>query len=139
MPLYRSMKSRQNFAKTFGVINVAIVVVIALYTSVGFLGESFVQHLVLLINLIWTLGYLKYGDSVEASITLSLPNEPLYESVQLMYAIAITFSYPLQLYVAIHLIWPFIEKKLQESKTTNITICISDYLFRAFLVTITCK
>jgi proton-coupled amino acid transporter len=115
------------------------VVVIALYTSVGFLGESFVEHLILLINLIWTLGYLKYGDSVEASITLSLPNEPLYESVQLMYAIAITFSYPLQLYVAIHLIWPFIEKKLQESKTTNITIYISDYLFRAFLVTITCK
>jgi len=115
------MKNRENFAKTFGVINTAIVVVIALYTSIGFLG------------------YLKYGDDVEASISLSLPNEPLYECVQLMYAIAITFSYPLQLYVAIHLIWPNVEKKMQESKMSNTNIHISNYLFRAFLVSITCK
>lgn len=121
MPLYRSMKSRENFAKPFGVINIAIVVVIALYTTIGFLG------------------YLKYGDEVEASITLSLPNELLYDCLQLMYSIAITFSYPLQLYVAIHLIWPYFEKRMQQSKVTNTTIFITDYLFRAFLVTITCE
>ncbi len=41
MPLYISMKNRENFAKPFGVINRAIVVVIVFYTTVGFLGKQF--------------------------------------------------------------------------------------------------
>jgi proton-coupled amino acid transporter len=139
MPLYRSMKNRENFAKPFGVINIAIVVVIVFYTTIGFLGKLFDSK-----NFIWfflntILGYLKYGDSVEGSITLSLPNEPLYDSVELMYSTAIVASHALQLYVAIHLLWPHIKNKLEESRTSNRMINISDYLFRAFIVSLTCK
>ena len=121
MGLYRSMKRREHFAKTFGVINIAIFVVMIFYSVVGFLG------------------YLKYGEEVAASITLSLPNEGLYNSVLLMYAMAITVSYPIQLYVAIHLIWPSIQDKLDEFKLKNFTIVFINLIFRAFLVILTCK
>ena len=121
MPLYRSMKRRQNFGKTWGVINLAIVCVIILYCTMGFFG------------------YLKYGDNVGASISLSLPNEPLYEGVQLMYALAITLSYPLQMYVAIHLIWPGIRDFLAEHQRSELFVGISEYVFRASLVVLTCK
>ncbi|CAG2166710.1 unnamed protein product [Oppiella nova] len=119
MGLYRSMKNRHNFAKPFGVINTAIVIVMTSYTVVGLLG------------------YLKYGDQVEASITLSLPKEALYISVQLMYSIAITISYPVQLYVAIQLIWPLIDNKLRQFKINSFMIGSSNYMFRTLLVLIT--
>ncbi|CAG2105350.1 unnamed protein product, partial [Medioppia subpectinata] len=121
MGLYQSMKNRNNFAKPCGVINTAIVIVMTMYTIVGLLG------------------YLKYGNEVEASITLSLPKEAIYMSVQLMYSIAITISYPVQLYVAIHLIWPIIDDKLQKYKLNHLTIHFLNYIFRALLVIITCQ
>ena len=121
MGLYRSMKNRENFAKTFGVINIAIIFVVTLYTIVGFLG------------------YLKYGEQVSASITLSLPKQNLYTSIQLLYALAISVSYPVQLYVAIHLIWPLIDNRLQEFKLKNMTINTINYIFRTILVILTCK
>lgn len=115
------MKNRHNFGKPFGVINVAIICVICLYSTVGLLG------------------YLKYGEDVGASISLSLPNEPIYESVQLMYALAITLSYPLQMYVAIHLLWPSVRNVLVEKQKSELFVGVSEYFFRAFLVGITCK
>jgi len=115
------MKKRKNFGKPFGVINLAIVIVICLYCSMGFLG------------------YLKYGDDVGASISLSLPKEPLYEGVQLMYAVAISLSYPLQMYVAIHIMWPMVRNFLAEQQRSEMFVNISEYFFRAFLVCITCK
>ncbi|KAH7642467.1 hypothetical protein HUG17_5512 [Dermatophagoides farinae] len=119
MPLYRSMKKRENFAKPFGVLNMAILFVIILYSSVGFLG------------------YLKYGEDVGASITFSLPNEPLYIAVQFMYAFSITFSYPIQMYVAIHLMWPTIRDYLMERKKSELIVNMSDYMFRSSLVILT--
>lgn len=119
MPLYRSMKRRENFAKPFGVINLAITFVIILYSTVGFLG------------------YLKYGDNVGASITLSLPNERLYAFVQLMYAFAILCSHTMQMYVAIQLTWPTIKNYLMDRKKSEHTINTCEYLWRAFLVTLT--
>lgn len=115
------MKVKRNFNKPFGVLNATIVILIALYSIAGFLG------------------YLKYGEDVAASITLSLPSEPLYDSVQLMYAIAVMFTYPIILYVPIEMLWPKIKVKLQELKKSNTTIQISSYFFRALLVTITCE
>ncbi|KAH9414840.1 hypothetical protein DERP_012430 [Dermatophagoides pteronyssinus] len=73
------------FAKPFGVLNMAILFVIILYSSVGFLG------------------YLKYGDNVGASITFSLPNEPLYIWLyNLCMHLQLHFPIRLQMFVAIH-------------------------------------
>lgn len=119
MPLYRSMKQREKFAKPLGVLNMAILIVIILYCSIG------------------ALGYLKYGEDVAASITLSLPSEPLYSSVQLMYALAIMFSYPLQMFVCIQLTWPVVRDWLTYQKRSELVINTADYLLRTTLVLIT--
>jgi proton-coupled amino acid transporter len=121
MPLYRAMKEKKNFNKLFGVLNASILILILLYCAAGFLG------------------YLRYGDDVEASVTLSLPDEALYNSVQLMYAIAVIFTYPIILYVPIEMLWPNIKSKLRELKKSETTIEATNYFFRALLVTLTCK
>jgi proton-coupled amino acid transporter len=121
MPLYKSMKEPKNFGKCFGVLNISVVIVASFYFMIGFLG------------------YVKYGDDVEASITLSLPREPLYESVQIVYAIAVLLTYPIIMYVPIEMLWPNILKKLSHSKKSSFTISLFDYSFRTILVLITCK
>lgn len=120
MPLYRSMKNRHNFSKPVGVLNMSIILVIIAYSSMGFLG------------------YLKYGDNVAASITLSLPSLPMYQSVQLMYAIAITLSYPLQMFVAIQLGWPTVKDYFTSKKYSDTFVFYFEYLFRTLLVLFTC-
>ncbi|KPM02157.1 hypothetical protein NH340_JMT07304 [Sarcoptes scabiei] len=119
MPLYRSMRKRENFAKPFGVLNISIVIVILAYVTIGFLG------------------YRKYGSEVMPSVTLSLPNEPIYAIVQLMYALAIGFSYLLQMYVAINIAVPAVRQRLINLKKSDFVLDLSDYIGRAFLVTIT--
>lgn len=115
------MRKRENFAKPFGVLNISIVIVILAYVTIGFLG------------------YRKYGSEVMPSVTLSLPNEPIYAIVQLMYALAIGFSYLLQMYVAINIAVPAVRQRLINLKKSDFVLDLSDYIGRAFLVTITCK
>lgn len=57
MSLENNMKNPQNFIGCPGVLNTGMAFVVGLYTLVGFLG------------------YLKYGDKTEGSITLNLPVE----------------------------------------------------------------
>lgn len=49
------MKEPKKFSTTFGVLNVGMVIVTCLLTAVGFLG------------------YLKWGEEVEGSLTLNFP------------------------------------------------------------------
>lgn len=51
------MKKPEQFTKPFGVLNVGMTIVASLLLVMGFLG------------------YLKYGDEVEGSLTLNLPRE----------------------------------------------------------------
>lgn len=55
MPVENSMKKPQHFLGCPGVLNVAMVLVVALYTTIGFFG------------------YYKYGQETKASITFNLP------------------------------------------------------------------
>ncbi|CAG2173607.1 unnamed protein product [Oppiella nova] len=119
MPLYRAVRNKHNFSKLFGVVNGAILIAISLYIAIGLLG------------------YLKYGDEVESVITLSLPDEPVYDSVLLMYSLAVTVSYPVQMYVAIQQLWPRIESRLQAHKMDSNYINASNYILRTVLVIIT--
>jgi solute carrier family 36 (proton-coupled amino acid transporter) len=60
LPLENNMQTPQDFGGLTGVLNTGMVIVAALYTSVGFFG------------------YLKYGEAVVVgSITLNLPKEDL--------------------------------------------------------------
>jgi len=59
MPLENNMKNPQNFLGCFLVLNTAMTVIVCLFTMVGFFG------------------YLKYGDEVEGSISLNLPEDEM--------------------------------------------------------------
>lgn len=53
------MKIREDFPRGFGVLNVGMVLVTIILTSTGFLG------------------YLKYGEEVEGSLTLNMPKDEM--------------------------------------------------------------
>lgn len=94
LPLENNMKTPEDFGGWNGVLNTGMVIVAALYTAVGFFG------------------YLKYGDSVQGSITLNLPNTLLAQSVRFVMAAAIFLSYGLQFYVPMNIVWPYVKFKL---------------------------
>lgn len=59
MPVENSMRKPQDFLGCPGVLNIAMFVVVSLYTIIGFFG------------------YVQFGDAVRGSITLNLPkNDP---------------------------------------------------------------
>ncbi|XP_034230033.1 proton-coupled amino acid transporter-like protein pathetic isoform X1 [Thrips palmi] len=116
LPLENNMETPQDFSGLTGVLNTGMVIVAALYTSVGFFG------------------YLKYGDHVKGSITLNLPpNDLLAQSVRLMMGLAIFLSYGLQFYVPMNIIWPLIKDKLHTEKAQM----YGEYIVRTIIVIFT--
>ncbi|CAH2241053.1 jg17590, partial [Pararge aegeria aegeria] len=88
MPLENNMKTPTHFIGCPGVLNIGMFFVVSLYALVGFFG------------------YLKFGDETKGSITLNLPqDEVLGQCVKLMIAVAIFFTYCLQFYVPMEIIW----------------------------------
>lgn len=59
----------------------------------------------------------------------------LAESVRLMMALSIFLSYALQFYVPMDIIWPSIKPLIPTEKMQ----LISEYVFRTFLVLLTCE
>ena len=120
LPLQKEMKEPQAFGGLVGVLNTGMTIVACLYTSVGFFG------------------YLKFGDKVLGSITLNLPQEPLYETCRLMFAVAIFLSYAIQFYVPFNIIWPFVVYRFRLKLDTRRTRII-ELVLRGALVAATCK
>ncbi|XP_011864107.1 PREDICTED: proton-coupled amino acid transporter 1 [Vollenhovia emeryi] len=87
MPLENEMKNPKFFMKPFGALNVAMGIIVVMYAGLGFFG------------------YIRYGEDVKGSITLNLPEEKLGIAVQILLAIAIFFTHPIQCYVAIDIVW----------------------------------
>ncbi|XP_015435823.1 PREDICTED: proton-coupled amino acid transporter 1 [Dufourea novaeangliae] len=117
MPLENEMKKPKSFIKTFGVLNIGMGTIVTIYTALGFFG------------------YIRYGSTVEGSITLSL-NEPmlLAKSVQILLAIAIFFTHPIQCYVAIDITWnDYIAPNLEK----NSHKLLWEYVVRTALVLLT--
>ncbi|KAI8439922.1 hypothetical protein MSG28_001378 [Choristoneura fumiferana] len=95
MPVENEMAKPQQFLGCPGVLNVAMTIVISLYGTVGFFG------------------YIKYGDDVRGSVTLNLPqDEILAQTAKILMALAILFTYSLQFYVPMEMIWRQIHDKI---------------------------
>lgn len=60
MPVENEMKKPQHFLGCPGVLNTAMVTVVVLYTVIGFFG------------------YVRFGDTVQGSVTLNLPPDEMY-------------------------------------------------------------
>ncbi|KAJ8973666.1 hypothetical protein NQ317_016645 [Molorchus minor] len=98
-----------------GVLNTGMSFVVLLYATTGFFG------------------YLKYGEDTKlGSITLNLPkDEPLAQSVKIMIAVAVFFTYALQFYVPMEIIWKAVKNNFGSKKTW------AEYGIRISLVVLT--
>lgn len=91
------------------------------------LGMTFVTFVYASIGLI---GYVTYGENVEDSITLNLPQNKfvdivffflniflrLFLSFQIIWTVIVYFTYLIQQYVIIEMTWPYLKKKLNLEK-----------------------
>ncbi|XP_046996837.1 proton-coupled amino acid transporter-like protein CG1139 isoform X2 [Schistocerca americana] len=88
LPLQMQMKKPHQFSMPLGVLNVGMSIVCSLLVAVGFLG------------------YLQYGDDVKGSVTLNLPqDEILSQCIKVVIALGILFTFALQMYPALHIMW----------------------------------
>ncbi|CAH1732867.1 proton-coupled amino acid transporter-like protein pathetic [Aphis gossypii] len=103
LPIENSMRHPKRFltARPCGVLNAAMTLVVCLYSVAGFLG------------------YLRFGDATDGSITLNLPNDLFAESVKIMVALSILFSYGLQFCVPSEIVWVRLEPWLQKRKQND--------------------
>lgn len=142
MSLYKGMETPSKFSRLSGVLNVGIGVITLFYFSLGFIG------------------YVRFGEDIEASITLMLPSSRLYNMVQLIYAVAVLCTYPLILYVPIQILWPEVKRLMFQHKPPALTdsdlslnddveharikfryslkVVSANFAFRSLLVVLTC-
>lgn len=86
--LENNMATPKSFGGAFGVLNVGMFVIVALYAGMGFIG------------------YWKYGADALGSVTLNLPEmDILSRTIRILFAVAIFISYGLQCYVPVDIIW----------------------------------
>lgn len=121
LPLENNMRTPASFGGLTGVLNTAMSIVVCLYAAVGFFG------------------YLTYGSAVKGSITLNLPNEDaLAQTVQILMALAVYMSYPLQMYVPYEILTPSVLQKFAPPETASRTrVKVVEYTFRTCCVLLT--
>ncbi|CAO1436755.1 unnamed protein product [Diamesa serratosioi] len=114
MPLENSMKTPQNFVGICGVLNKGMGGVTMVYILLGFLG------------------YMKYGNECQGSITLNLPIEEIpAQIVKLLISLAVYCTFGLQFYVCLEIGWNAIKDKFTKRPL------VVNYVMRTVLVTAT--
>ena len=111
LPLENKMQKPEHFKR---VLNFGMIFVFMLCLTFGFLG------------------YDKYGDDIEASISLNLPNNWYCSLTKILFAVAMYVSYALQFLVPVRILMPWVKEKFPNSNGT-----LRDYLFRLSLIAVT--
>lgn len=113
LPLENKMQKPERFGLVLGC---GMAAVTFLYISLG------------------TVGYMCFGDTINGSITLNLPNCWMYQIVKLLYSFGIFITFALQFYVPAEiLIPPLVDRVSGERRKIAV-----DLLMRAVLVIFTC-
>ncbi|VDP10305.1 unnamed protein product [Soboliphyme baturini] len=117
LPIENRSKFPGDFITWNGVVNTGSAVVTILYLAVGFYG------------------YIRFGSNVAPSITLNLPmDQPLYQTVKMLIAIAVILSYPVQFYVPMEVISRKIQRMFRNNRKLYLFV---EYSVRYVLVLIT--
>ncbi|XP_034255798.1 proton-coupled amino acid transporter-like protein CG1139 isoform X2 [Thrips palmi] len=112
--LENNMKTPRSFPGPTGVLNRAMVVIVALYTIMGFFG------------------YVRYGDKAMGSITLNLPPADILAQIcKLIFSLAIFITYALQCYVPLDILW---EQRLKRRLEKSNHLLLWEYVFRTAIV-----
>lgn len=99
LPLRNAMKKPDGFNSRFGVLNVTLVLVTALFIFTGFVG------------------YLRWGEDVAASLTLNLDvTDWKSQVVKIVAALGVFIGYPLQFYILIQITYPGIRDYMNCTK-----------------------
>ncbi|XP_037937740.1 proton-coupled amino acid transporter-like protein pathetic [Teleopsis dalmanni] len=105
LPLRNSMREPKNFSSKFGVLNLTMIVVTALFLFTGFVS------------------YLRWGEEVQGSITLNLEvEEVMSQVVKIIAALGVFFGYPIQFFIMIRIIWPPMKESSSCTQKFPITI-----------------
>ncbi|RZC32530.1 proton-coupled amino acid transporter 4 [Asbolus verrucosus] len=117
MPLENEMKTPKAFKGGCGVLNIGMITIVTLYVGMGLLG------------------FLAYGSDVKDTITINLEQDEILAQVaKIMLAIAIYITHPLQLYVAIDIMWnEYLAAKFETSRYQ----LFFEYVVRTSIVLIT--
>ncbi|XP_045492259.1 proton-coupled amino acid transporter-like protein pathetic isoform X4 [Colias croceus] len=115
MPVENEMAKPEHFLGCPGVLNITMVLVAALYGVVGLFG------------------YIKYGEEVLGSITLNLPQDDILAlSAKILVAVAVFFTYCLQMYAPMDILWSRISSRISQGYHN-----ITQILLRTLSVTLT--
>ncbi|XP_063920912.1 proton-coupled amino acid transporter 1 isoform X3 [Zophobas morio] len=116
LPLQNEMKNPADFKKPLGVLNVGMCVVMLLLVMIG------------------SLSYWHYGEDIKGSVTLNLPEtEILAQSVKIIISLGILFTYALQFYIAVEIMYPNLQSLLGPFKYP----VFAELTFRSVLVLLT--
>ncbi|XP_054738582.1 proton-coupled amino acid transporter-like protein CG1139 [Anastrepha obliqua] len=97
MPIENAMKKPQQFLGCPGVLNSAMITVVALYSVIGFLG------------------YARYGSEVRGSITLNLKDGSLLADIaKVLISVASLCAYGLVFYIPMEILWKKLSIKFEE-------------------------
>ncbi|KAH8411631.1 hypothetical protein KR215_007697, partial [Drosophila sulfurigaster] len=117
LPLRNSMRDPEKFTNRFGVLNVTMVLITALFIFTGFVS------------------YMRWGDDVAGSITLNLEvEEVMSQVVKIVAALGVFFGYPIQFFVMMKILWPPFKRSYNCAQKNPITIQV---ILRFFMVMLT--
>ncbi|CAG9856128.1 unnamed protein product [Phyllotreta striolata] len=99
MPLENEMKTPQHFGGSCGVLNIGMIIIVTLYTAMGFFG------------------YIAFGKDVGGSVSYTIGNDIPAQICKIMLSLAIFVTHGLQMYPAIDTVWnDYLLPRLQKNQ-----------------------